>query len=69
MVATASHSAQLGARGRIQGVLLVLLRYRIALRQSQIGDKSTHLFGDGMAVWVTKDRAQPGPVFGSKGAP
>jgi len=32
----------------------------------KIGDKSTHLFGDGMAVWITKDRAQPGPVFGSK---
>ncbi|VDC05119.1 unnamed protein product [Peniophora sp. CBMAI 1063] len=32
----------------------------------KIGDKSTHLYGDGMAVWITKDRAQPGPVFGSK---
>ncbi|KAI0028829.1 legume-like lectin family-domain-containing protein, partial [Vararia minispora EC-137] len=32
----------------------------------KIGDKSTHLYGDGMAVWITKDRAQPGPIFGSK---
>ncbi|KAH8103270.1 legume-like lectin [Cristinia sonorae] len=26
---------------------------------------SSHLFGDGMAVWFTTARAQPGPVFGS----
>lgn len=25
-----------------------------------------NLHGDGMAMWLTKDRAQPGPVFGSK---
>ncbi|KAK4546555.1 hypothetical protein LTR36_001772 [Oleoguttula mirabilis] len=25
-----------------------------------------NLFGDGMAMWVTKDRAQQGPVFGMK---
>ena len=25
-----------------------------------------NLFGDGMAMWVTKDRAQPGSVFGMK---
>ncbi|KAG2104106.1 concanavalin A-like lectin/glucanase domain-containing protein [Suillus discolor] len=29
--------------------------------------ESTHLYGDGMAIWLTKDRAEPGPVFGSKG--
>jgi len=23
-----------------------------------------HLHGDGFAMWITKDRAQPGPVFG-----
>jgi mannose-binding lectin 2 len=28
---------------------------------------SSHLFGDGLAMWLTKERAQPGPVFGSKG--
>jgi mannose-binding lectin 2 len=27
---------------------------------------SSHLFGDGLAMWLTKERAQPGPVFGSK---
>ncbi|KAJ8589631.1 hypothetical protein M405DRAFT_738238, partial [Rhizopogon salebrosus TDB-379] len=27
---------------------------------------SSHLYGDGMAIWLTKDRAEPGPVFGSK---
>jgi len=25
-----------------------------------------HLHGDGFAMWITKDRAQPGPVFGHK---
>lgn len=24
-----------------------------------------NLFGDGMALWITKQRALPGPVFGS----
>lgn len=24
-----------------------------------------HLYGDGMAMWLTKQRATPGPVFGS----
>ncbi|KAH0829134.1 legume-like lectin family-domain-containing protein [Lanmaoa asiatica] len=27
---------------------------------------SSHLYGDGMAIWLTTDRAQPGPVFGNK---
>ncbi|EIM80757.1 uncharacterized protein STEHIDRAFT_150447 [Stereum hirsutum FP-91666 SS1] len=31
----------------------------------KISGESTHLFGDGMAIWLTKDRAQPGPIFGS----
>ncbi|KAK7057726.1 mannose ER-golgi intermediate compartment [Favolaschia claudopus] len=26
----------------------------------------SYLYGDGMAIWLTRDRAQPGPVFGSK---
>ncbi|KAJ7821512.1 concanavalin A-like lectin/glucanase [Mycena olivaceomarginata] len=25
-----------------------------------------YLYGDGMAIWLTRDRIQPGPVFGSK---
>lgn len=38
-------------------------------RQSheQISGGSGHLFGDGMAIWLTKSRAEYGPVFGSKG--
>ncbi|OSC97331.1 legume-like lectin [Trametes coccinea BRFM310] len=32
----------------------------------KISGDNNHLFGDGIAVWVTKDRAEPGPVFGSK---
>ena len=31
----------------------------------KIHGESTHLFGDGMAIWVTKGRAEPGPVFGN----
>ncbi|TCD65570.1 hypothetical protein EIP91_002490 [Steccherinum ochraceum] len=32
----------------------------------KISGDSSHLFGDGMAIWFTTERAQPGPVFGSK---
>ncbi|KAI1791117.1 legume-like lectin family-domain-containing protein [Ganoderma leucocontextum] len=32
----------------------------------KISGDNNHLFGDGMAIWITKDRAQPGPIFGSK---
>ncbi|KAF7782795.1 hypothetical protein Agabi119p4_2171 [Agaricus bisporus var. burnettii] len=32
----------------------------------KISGDSTHLFGDGLAMWITTERAQPGPVFGSK---
>jgi len=31
----------------------------------KITGESSHLFGDGIAIWFTKTRAQPGPVFGS----
>ncbi|KAI0828014.1 legume-like lectin [Trametes gibbosa] len=31
----------------------------------KISGDNNHLFGDGLAIWVTKERAQPGPVFGS----
>ncbi|KAK0522510.1 hypothetical protein OC834_006254 [Tilletia horrida] len=27
---------------------------------------SSHLYGDGFAMWLTTERAKPGPVFGSK---
>jgi len=32
----------------------------------KVSGEAGHLFGDGMAIWLTKERAQPGPVFGSK---
>ncbi|KAJ3508412.1 hypothetical protein NLJ89_g5768 [Agrocybe chaxingu] len=32
----------------------------------KVSGDSSHLFGDGLAIWLTQDRAQPGPVFGSK---
>ncbi|THH18688.1 hypothetical protein EW146_g2351 [Bondarzewia mesenterica] len=31
----------------------------------KIAGDSSHLFGDGLAIWFTKGRAEPGPVFGS----
>lgn len=31
----------------------------------KISGESGHLYGDGMAFWLTTQRAQPGPVFGS----
>lgn len=31
----------------------------------KISGDSSHLFGDGLAVWLTKERAEPGPVFGN----
>ncbi|KAI0001053.1 legume-like lectin family-domain-containing protein [Russula vinacea] len=32
----------------------------------KIAGSTTHLHGDGLALWITTERAQPGPVFGSK---
>ncbi|KAI0687102.1 concanavalin A-like lectin/glucanase [Cytidiella melzeri] len=32
----------------------------------KIGGEQSHLAGDGMAVWLTTTRAEPGPVFGSR---
>ncbi|KAJ3996559.1 ERGIC53, mannose lectin, ER-golgi intermediate compartment [Lentinula boryana] len=32
----------------------------------KVSGESGHLHGDGMAVWLTTERTQPGPVFGSK---
>ncbi|KAG8221260.1 legume-like lectin family-domain-containing protein, partial [Butyriboletus roseoflavus] len=32
----------------------------------KISGASSHLYGDGMAIWLTAERAQPGPVFGNK---
>ncbi|KAG0257507.1 hypothetical protein BGZ95_005218, partial [Linnemannia exigua] len=32
----------------------------------KVGGKDDGLYGDGFAVWLTKDRAEMGPVFGNK---
>ena len=34
--------------------------------RAQVSGDSSHLFGDGLAIWLTKERTQPGPVFGNK---
>lgn len=31
----------------------------------KVDGHASHVAGDGMAVWLTQDRAKPGPVFGS----
>jgi mannose-binding lectin 2 len=31
----------------------------------KISGSPGHLFGDGLAIWLTKERAHPGPVFGN----
>lgn len=32
----------------------------------KISGHSTHLFGDGLAFWLTTERVSPGPIFGNK---
>ncbi|KAI0300440.1 concanavalin A-like lectin/glucanase domain-containing protein [Multifurca ochricompacta] len=32
----------------------------------KITGSTTHLYGDGLALWITAERAEVGPVFGSK---
>ncbi|KAF8627963.1 hypothetical protein AX15_004157 [Amanita polypyramis BW_CC] len=33
----------------------------------KVSGESPHLFGDGFAVWLTMERAQPGPIYGNIG--
>jgi mannose-binding lectin 2 len=33
----------------------------------QVNGKANNLFGDGFAIWLSKDRAKLGTVFGSIG--
>ncbi|KAJ7099427.1 legume-like lectin family-domain-containing protein [Mycena belliarum] len=32
----------------------------------KVSGDSGYLYGDGMAIWLTKERTQPGPVFGNQ---
>jgi mannose-binding lectin 2 len=32
----------------------------------KVSGDSSNLYGDGLAIWLTKDRVQPGPVFGNQ---
>ncbi|KAG9084214.1 hypothetical protein FS749_005400, partial [Ceratobasidium sp. UAMH 11750] len=43
---------------------LTAVNYQIDI-EYKISGGSSHLYGDGMAIWLTNTRAQPGPVFGS----
>ncbi|KAA1476487.1 hypothetical protein DENSPDRAFT_843467 [Dentipellis sp. KUC8613] len=44
---------------------LTAVNYIIEI-EFKISGESSHLYGDGMAVWLTKERAEPGPVFGNR---
>ena len=48
--------------------MLLAFLYGSAELLLQITGDQTHLFGDGLALWLTTERAQPGPVFGFMGA-
>jgi lectin, mannose-binding 2 len=62
------HCCQLYHRGRIQSALHLFFYPDIPLFiVRQISGSTGHLHGDGLALWITSERAQPGPVFGSKG--
>ena len=48
-------------------VTLIFLPEILFFIVRQISGSTRHLHGDGLALWITSERAQPGPVFGSKG--
>ena len=55
-------------RSRIQGKISATIHHlQTFIVFTQISGDSSHLYGDGMAVWLTKDRAKEGPVFGNQG--
>lgn len=66
MVQAAHNRRQLRYRGRVQGERVVNGSSSV-LTSIQVSGSKGHLFGDGLAIWLTKDRAQPGPVFGNVG--
>ena len=69
MVSSPTNIRQLHCRSRIPSMLqLVLFAQPRSNVTSKISGDAGHLFGDGLAIWLTTARAQPGPVFGSTGA-
>ncbi|KAL5531974.1 hypothetical protein ACEPAF_5537 [Sanghuangporus sanghuang] len=44
---------------------LTATNYVIEVEFKISGDQKQHLHGDGLAIWLTKERAQPGPIYGS----
>ena len=45
----------------------LLIDIRDTVLICQVDGKAHNIFGDGFAVWLAKDRAKSGPVFGSVG--
>lgn len=70
MVTVTTDSTPLRNRSRIQGKSFLKTskeRYRLTdlhRAVSQISGESSHLYGDGMAMWLTKERAIEGPIHG-----
>ncbi len=71
MVKAAGNITKLRSRGRVQGGWRINSCSHVGHSPhsvDQITGENGHLIGDGLAVWLTSGRAQPGPVFGNVGA-
>ncbi|KAL5483214.1 hypothetical protein ACEPAI_8444 [Sanghuangporus weigelae] len=44
---------------------LTATNYVVEVEFKISGDQKQHLHGDGLAIWLTKERTQPGPIYGS----
>jgi len=66
VVTTGTHRLQLCHRDWVQGKRAPSFTQPIDSSLQVSGD-SSHLYGDGFALWITTERAQPGPIFGNKG--
>jgi hypothetical protein len=67
VVKTSNYCRKLRNRGRIQGAHPRPMTFQRHLICRQVSGSKGHLFGDGLAIWLTRGRAQPGPVFGNVG--
>ena len=66
MVAARTHRFKLRRRSRIQGTSHHQPAPPISLIILQVSGDSSHLYGDGLAMWITSERVQEGPIFGNK---
>jgi len=66
MDSPAADGTKFYCRDRIQGSGPTAHFHGLMLNLLQISGHSTHLFGDGLAFWLTTERVSPGPIFGNK---